>query len=503
MDVTISGWVYLPMDQLSNVHIENMKRELTIYPKMTTDISGAKAPDPIFMFHEDFDGNRFGIPRWFYLQNASGSHNEILDITHGNEMLDLETKWRPVGPYAEQEHSTAALYHALTQNGWGGAILNAGCGTGKTVVALEVARRLKRQTLVFCHKEFLVDQWEERILDMMPDARIGRVKQKKCDYKDKDFVLALMQSLAREDGTRYPKEFYESTFGTVIGDELRRSGSQTWSRILPMFKSAYRIGLDATLRRADGAENAFWYHISDVTYRATSESMVPKLRWIRSATTLHDIRRGRYSVRKEKLNSAQLLSQVAMDRMRNDAIIDQILRSTRAGRKTIVMSERLEQLKYLADSVLNRLFSMDLPFEATVGYYTGEWFTGEVYEKGTRGHRRGEPKKKKRSNEELEKAKEANVVFATKQMVQDALDISALDVIIFATPIGDPEQATGRIRRWCLPAEKKCNRYCRWRAGKCTGKPDPVVVDIDDYKIGPLIGKRRKRERFYEEIGAE
>lgn len=659
MNVTVSGWVYLPMSELSPIQIENMKRELSIYPRITTDIAGQKAPDPIFMFHEDPENNRFGIPRAFYADKVSGNHNEILDITYGNEMQKLETKFQAIGPFAEQEIAIGTLQHNLEKNKWGGAILNAGCAFGKglangegvltvfgyrpvesliageskvvgtdgrghlvtgvfpqgimelykirfsdsteivcdknhlwnfychglrgeghwidvsyiselniekiiemyssgirmtlpgsipfdgrngcpghryvvgistcgfghstcisvdsddklfltrnmipthnTVVACEIARRMRRSTLVFCHKEFLVEQWYERISEFMPDARIGRVKQKTCDYKDKDFVIALMQSLSREDGFRYPREFYDSTFGMVIGDELRRSGSGTWSRILPLFKSAYRVGLDATLRRADGAENAFWYHISDVTYKAKSEAMKPSVRWLKVDSQLRDIVRGSYRVKKENLSSAQILSQLAADNLRTRDIVDQIILAVKSGRKIIVMSERLEHLKEMADLLINALFRLTLPFIPEVDYYTGEWFNGEKYEKKTGTHKKGDLKRVKRTNAQLEKAKEANCIFATKQMVFDALDIPALDTMFFTLPIGDIEQGAGRVRRWCKPEKSKCEKYCKWRVGKCEGKLDAIIVDTDDYNIRALDSKKRRRVSFYKSIGA-
>ena len=59
----------------------------------------------------------------------------------------------------------------------------AGTGKGKTVMALEVCRRLQTTTLVIVDQEFLRDQWIERAQDLfqVPASEIGIVQGKKRD----------------------------------------------------------------------------------------------------------------------------------------------------------------------------------------------------------------------------------------------------------------------------------------------------------------------------------
>ena len=44
-------------------------------------------------------------------------------------------------------------------------------------------------------------------------------------------------------------------------------------------------------------------------------------------------------------------------------------------------------------------------------------------------------------------ARDGRVLFATYSIAQEGLDIPALDALVLATPIGDTEQAVGRILR--------------------------------------------------------
>ena len=56
-------------------------------------------------------------------------------------------------------------------------------GWGKTkLMSLYILSQLKRKTLIIVHKEFLIEQWVERINEFLPDARIGRIQQKKVGY---------------------------------------------------------------------------------------------------------------------------------------------------------------------------------------------------------------------------------------------------------------------------------------------------------------------------------
>ena len=78
----------------------------------------------------------------------------------------------------------------------GGGIISLKCGGGKTVLALHIISMLKKKTIVVVHKDFLMTQWRDRILEFLPDARIGKIQQDTVDIEDKDIVLSMVQSLS-------------------------------------------------------------------------------------------------------------------------------------------------------------------------------------------------------------------------------------------------------------------------------------------------------------------
>ena len=498
MEVIVGGLVWLPMSELTGQQIVNLKDKLTVYPKKTTSLGNKSDPPPIFMFEER--GEMLGVPRGFYRKNITKKHTEKLMVGYGTPMAKFSTKYRADGHFVEQGAVLRMFESQMEDKKWGSFLLEAGCGFGKTNLALELARRIGRRTLIIVHQEFFLMQWKDRILEFMPDARVGIIRQKTVDYEDKDFVIAMIQSLSRDtDGTKYSGIY--KAFGTLISDECHRISAASWSGVISKFNAAWRVGLTATPRRLDKTQDVFFNHISEISYSAKTDAQIPKLRVLKTTARLKEIHRGTYRVSPKDLNSAQIITQLGADHFRSKDIVDQIVLAVKAERKIMVVSERISHLKHMGDLLTDSLFDMELPFVPKIDYYTGEWFSGEVWEQRGKGHKKGDPKMSKRTQAELDKATEANVIFATKQMTSEGLDIQALDVLVLATPMSDIEQIVGRVRRWCTADSKKCKRLCRWRAGRCTEKPVPIVVDVVDEKIEQLKSKWRRRRVFYTKMG--
>ena len=373
---------------------------------------------------------------------------------------------------------------------------------------LALAHRLNTRTLILCHKEFLMNQWRRRIGEFMPDARVGIIRQGKCQFRDVDFAVAMLDSLeSRAD--KYPPELYDA-FGLVGTDECHRTGAQTWAPILPRFNARYRVGLTATPRRKDDAEGVFFQHIGPIGYSARTRPVLPLLRKIVTDTCLRGKMDEDGKVKSARdLGRSEMVTQLSKVPERTRQIMEDVFQGVKVGRKILVLSERIEHLRDMAGDLNSLLSQADLPFVPTIDFYVGEWFTGETDEDGQplavkvgKGRNaKWRLKTKRRTEDELRKAESANIIFATAQMVSEGLDIQALDVLVIATPIGDIEQAAGRVRRRCLPDESKCKRLCSWRAGVCQGKPQPIITDVIDEDVPQASGKWRSRARFYRQEG--
>lgn len=628
MRVRVDGMVWLQKSEADPALLRYLREQLIVVPRKFQEYDKVD-PSPIACFQEN--AGEFGVPRRWWFDNTRTAHNYDWRVSFGSP-THLDSRLQFDGVYKEQAAVINTFLEYFGTSRFGielgqhhdltntcrigrqlGGIFKATTGFGKTNVALEIIRRLGVTTLVLVHKDMLVRQWVERIEKWLPNARVGIVQEKKCDFQDKDIVIAMEQSLALEDGSRYPKELYESAFGLVVADEVHRVSAPTWAPLLPRFASAFRLGLSATPRRKDETDNVFWWNIGPIVYDAKTEMPKPGIRLMSVPARLEDMG----PLANPNLPSGVVINMLARSFQRNRFIMQQIIQALRSSqrRKLLVLSERLEHLR-----TLERLFQeakghyQELA-DVTTGFYVGQWYTGEVVEKlspGTwsmedggrdeaikilysslsRRKRKGcdvtkdcfiaevvpqlvsrpwtelsviatkamknkelrkvhvvvyedaslpflarfswynpeerkpvalalealtneelfqvaayygikqkrTEKMKSLTPEQLDEAAGARVVFATFQMVSEAIDLPALDTLILATPISDVEQAAGRIRRYCLPNPndpEKCEFFCPWRADDCSGKAPPVICDIVD-SLTPLGSRRVEyRKEFY------
>ena len=138
---------------------------------------------------------------------------------------------------------------------------------GKTVLALYLLSVLKKKTVVVVHKDFLMTQWRDSVLQFLPDARIGKIQQNTVDVEDKDVVLAMDKSLSMKE---YDPEVFQS-FGLAIFDECHHLGAEVFSKSMAKVASKYMLGLSATPNRKDGLRKVFEWYIGDLVYTSNTD----------------------------------------------------------------------------------------------------------------------------------------------------------------------------------------------------------------------------------------
>ena len=203
-------------------------------------------------------------------------------------------------------------------------------------------------------------------------------------------------------------------------------------------------------------EDVFFHHIGPVVYQSSEQRMTPKIRRVWTDFRL---------VQTPTLNPALisktlLLKFLCGNKARNTLVSEQIVQALNAGRKPIVLSERLNHLDLL-EAEVRRLWLAQHPSDPlTTGFYVGG-----------------------QDEDALDEAAKARIIFATRQFAEEGLDIPSLDTIFLTTPMSDVEQAVGRILR------------------PCEGKKEPVVVDIRDDKAAQCLRAGDTRDRFYRTKG--
>lgn len=391
MRARVECQVWLPKAELGAAGIDYLKKKLTINPRHAPGFSDEK-PSPVMCWSEDEEHpDELGVPRDFFFSTATKEY-EVSWLVSDGSPTSYNSVLRQDGPYAEQGQALSVLqdwlegcFKAPSPMVAGqhlGALLKADPGFGKTNTALELAHRLGRTTVILVHKERLMMQWKHRAEKFLPGVRVGIVREDECDYENKDIVIAMMQSLAMERlGARYPREFYRWP-GLLLIDEAHRVGANTWAPIPMLFPARWRVALTATPRRKDGCDKVFWWHIGAVRYDAKTERPKPAVRMVDSGMT------GAPRVlREEGISPSVVVNVLTKMTSRNQTIVSEAVKALRSpsGRKLLILSERLEQIRTLDEMLAAECKRIGLE-GVTTGFYVGQWFTGEKNKKLARNH---------------------------------------------------------------------------------------------------------------------
>jgi superfamily II DNA or RNA helicase len=330
-----------------------------------------------------------------------------------------------------------------------GGILQLPPGAGKTVMALNILCTLKVKTLIIVHKEFLMNQWKERITQYVKNAKVGIIKQKKKEI-DNDIVIASLQSICNKTSD---EELFNK-FGLVIIDEVHHIGAQVFSRALLKTNFKYALGLSATVIRKDGLSKVFKWFIGDVVYK------VPQKQNVGCKVLIKIYKDDNEEYSKEsylfngKVNMAKMINSLTSYMPRTKYIVENVINILKETptRNVIILSDRRSHLD-----------DMSKMLEGT--YETGLYVGGM-------------------KNSELEESKNKQIILGTYSMVSEGFDLPKLDTLVLATSKSDIEQSVGRIQRKHVLSEND---------------NIPTVIDIvDNFSI--FGNQFIKRKRFYNKM---
>ena len=252
------GYTILKKD-LTNEQLHFIKTELTIKPY----VPGApnNSTQNTFSVYRE-SGNKMYLPRYFG-ETHFGPPSSI-KISEGE---DINPEFTGILRDNQRPGVEKYLNYATSKQTAVG-LLELPCGFGKTSLSLCIASALKKKTLVIVHKEFLMNQWIERIQQFIPNARIGKIQGQIIDIENKDIVLCMLQSLILKD---YDQKIFDQ-FGFTILDEVHHISSQTFSNSLFKVVTKYMLGLSATMNRKDGNTNVFKMFLGDVIYKVEKKN---------------------------------------------------------------------------------------------------------------------------------------------------------------------------------------------------------------------------------------
>jgi len=233
----------IPKNNLSHEQQNAIRTNLMIKPFTM----GAPSNDSnIFPAYRE-SSNKFYVPHYYGIEQFGPPKEYKL-----SEGLSIDVPFHGM-PRDYQTPIIDAYLNHCNSVPCGGGLLELHTGWGKTCAGLYIVSQLKKKTIIIVHKEFLMNQWIERIQHFLPSARIGRIQGPIIDIENKDIVLCMLQSLVQKD---YDASIF-SQFGLTIIDEVHHISSQTFSNSLFKVITKYMLGLSATMDRKDGTTNVF------------------------------------------------------------------------------------------------------------------------------------------------------------------------------------------------------------------------------------------------------
>lgn len=331
-------------------------------------------------------------------------------------------------------------------------VLEAGTGSGKTVMALAIIAQRSQPTLVVVHTKELLYQWRDRAKQFL-GVKVGLVGDGKFSLQP--LTIAIVNTARKRVDELIPH------FGHLIVDECHRVPAGLFTDVVSKFDCTYLLGLSATaFRRDDEMTKLIYYFLGDRIHKvdqselqATGAVLKPEHIPIKSDFDFNY--QGDYQALMKALTEHQ---------GRNRKIIDDVVRIVTSGKDgmTLVVSDRVGHCQLITDSL--RLSGLSgLSVEILTGQVAAEK-RGEIVDSVQKG--------------------EVQVLVATLQLIAEGFDCPGLSNLFLTTPItfeGRLLQVIGRIMR---PAENK----------------RPKVFDYVDHLIGPLARSARARKEVLEKL---
>jgi superfamily II DNA or RNA helicase len=385
MSLTRSGYI--------TNETQEIKKELTVRAVVNTEFGFP--PPPFKVFRKAKSG--LCVPR-FYGEDKIGPPKE----DRRPDPIKISTKFN--GKLRDETHQNAAMSAALKA---GHGVLSLPCGFGKTTVALAIACKLGYKTMIVVHKEFLANQWKERIQQFCPGASIGIVQQNKKETEC-DFIIAMLQSLSLKE---YSFNDFD-TIGTLIVDEAHHICAKVFSQSLFKLCPKHIFGLSATPTRKDGLTKVLHWFMGPTFFVIERENQ-DQVEVFPIEFTCHRFSDPPPCTRQGKLSLATMITELTENRERNTVITKLIKDLCKTTRQILVLTDRRHHCEVLHQC-----------FKTTSGLYMGGM-----------------------KEEDLNQSSKKKIIFATFSQAHEGLDIPTLDTVILTTPKSDIVQSIGRIMR--------------------------------------------------------
>jgi superfamily II DNA or RNA helicase len=374
---------------------------------------GKSLKPKLYYFREGKKGIRF--PRGFSNQAVLLCRDHMGDTPEIIDKRRLLEEFRFVFSGSLRPYQQAGVDLAAKRSF---GVLEAGTGSGKTVMALALVAIRKQPALIVVHTKELLYQWQQRIREFL-GCEAGLIGD--GHYEIQPVTVSIVNSARRRIDELVPR------FGHLIVDECHRVPATLFTDVVSNFDCHYLLGLSATAFRSDeGLTRLIYFFMGDRIHKVDQDELkasgaIVKPRLIRKETGFSYAYRGDYHA---------LIKALTRHEGRNLLIIEDICRAAEENGTVLVVSDRVGHCEIFERHLKHRGLSVAL----LTGRTPPEERT-EVVEAVRRGN--------------------LQVLVATIQLIGEGFDCPGLTSLFLTTPIkfeGRLLQVIGRIMR---PAKDK------------------------------------------------
>jgi superfamily II DNA or RNA helicase len=397
-----------------------------------------------------------------------GCLDEIIDLLERNhikpEIIDERFSGNPIGIefHGNLRADQKAAVEAMLREDTG--VLAATTGFGKTVIAAYLIAKRKVNTLVLVHRRQLLDQWIAQLINFLaltPQevGQIGGGKHKASGIVD----VATIQSLHKKGVV----DDLVGEYGHLVIDECHHISAWSFELVARQSKANYVTGLSATVTRKDGHHPIIFMQCGPVRYRVDPQQQAAKRPFQHRVIA----RKTEFKMREEfsaddRPSIQKIYKALSDDKSRNAKILEDVLDVIGAGRYPLILTERRDHLKLLAEQLQSHVQNV---FVLKGGMARKQ---RRLIQDQLANLPDGEPR----------------VILSTGRYLGEGFDDARLDTLFLTLPIswrGTLAQYAGRLHR------------------EHDQKTEVIIYDYLDENVPLLSRMYEKRRRGYKALGYE
>lgn len=412
--------VHVPTNGLPGVVVSALKHAASVsnpefYRKQAQRFSTFGTPRLVTCFEQDDAELR--LPRGLLDETCAvlSDAGFDLEVQEGQTVkASIDTRFTGVLRPEQDEAVTVVLRYGM-------GVLVAPPGSGKTVIACALIAARATPTAILVNRAELLQQWRTRLTEFLSidDTQIGQLgngRRKRRGVVD----LIMMQSIAHRSGEPSVLEEY----GQIIVDECHAIAAPAVEAAIRTVNVRHWVGLTATPYRADQMDGLITMQCGPI--RHVIDPAAPGERRI----VVHETAFTTEETGADGPSIQAIYSELAADEHRNALIVEHVLGAVGDGRRSLILTNRLDHLDVLAASLRARI---EVPVLAM--------------------HGRLAPAERRALRErlaELDASRAPFVLVAIDKVAGEGIDLPSLNTLFLAVPVsfkGRIIQQIGRVTR--------------------------------------------------------